>query len=333
MRPPRTLPRPPALAALLAVLAFALAGCGGGTAPEDAGAAGGGRAGALSVSSSAEARLFVPDLGHGGIVALSSAEPAGGATLPAPSAHLDATPGFDVQLDPARDELYAIAGRYVVVYADAGALAAGALPARSFPLPDTLTAPHALFLDVARDTLYVGGGTAHGGGEIVAYPFAHTLRGAPATPARALMIDHGVSFFTIDPSRGRLYVINADPGVHVFGDVDGASGALAPVATLPVTGTGLAIDPLRDRLYVADAFAGLLVVDHAGGPAPVVAATLPLDDARYVSVDAADDRAWVTTAGTLYTLDHASALDAASTLPAPAVAAGDGASFGAPAWR
>jgi hypothetical protein len=324
--------RPERLGGALAcgsLLAF-LAGCGGGgDAAAGAKALGAERGGSVQ----APLHLFLPDTGRRGLVGLAMLEPDAGQALPGPVVPLPAATGENVQLDRARDELYLIAGRTVLVYAHASLLRPNAAPARSFTLPDTLAAPHALFLDVARDELYVGGDTVHGSGEIVAYPYAHALRGSPATPSRALFVDHGVSFFTIDPVRERLYVVNADAGVHVFASVDTASGPQQPVATVPVLGSGLAVDPARDRLYVVDMFAGLILVDHASAPAPVVRATVSIDDAHQVAIDPARDRVYVSALGALYTLDEASALTDSSTVNQPAVAGSSSAMLGAVAVR
>ena len=331
-------------AAMACMTVLALAACGGDAAPSgaatastassgDDGEASVASASATSADAALPERLFLPDLAHRAIAAVATLEPDAGEVLPAPTLGMAAAIGSNVQVDAARDELYTIVGGVVEVYAGASALKANAAPARSFPLPATLTAPHALFLDADRDELYVGGDTAHGGGEIVVYPYAHTIRGTPATPARALIVDHGVSFFTIDTVRERLYVVNADAGVHVFDDAGSASGALVAVATVPVLGTGLAVDAAHDRLYVADLFAGLILVDQASSASPVVSATISIDDARFVSVDTTADRAYVSAQGELYVLDHASALTSASTLVAPATARLVGTAFGAAAVR
>jgi hypothetical protein len=329
-----------AAAAAACIALSMLAGCGGESdAPSSATAAADGvsadvarDAGVLSAAAG-PARLFIPDLAQRSVATLATLEPDAGEVLPAATLRTAAALGGNVQVDAARDELYAIVGQVVEVYAGASTLKADAAPARSFPLPSTLTAPHALYLDVARDELYVGGDTAHGNGEIVAYPYAHTLRGTPATPARALFVDHGVSFFTIDAVRERLYVVNADAGVHVFADAGSASGQLVAAATIPVLGTGLAVDPAHDRLYVADFFAGLILVDQASTPAPVVSATISIDDARFVSIDTGADRAYVSAQASLYVLDHASALTSAASVGTPATARVAGALLGAVAMR
>ncbi len=337
-RPPRLNGLAAAIAAPCLALSL-LAGCGGDSspaAPASATASSDGTRDATALSAAADgsgARLFIPDLAHRGLATLAVPEPDAGEVLPASTLKATAALGANVLVDAARDELYAIVGRMIVVYTGAATLKSDATPARSFALPATLTAPHALWLDVARDELYVGGDTAHGNGEIVTYPFAHTLRGTPATPSRALFVDHGVSFFTLDPVRDRLYVVNADAGVHVFADASTASGPLAAATTIPVLGSGLAVDPAHDRLYVADLFAGLILVDQASAPSPVVAATISIDDARFVSVDSATDRAWVSAGGALYTFDHASALTCATVVGLPATARLAGTTFGAVATR
>ncbi len=336
---PRLNPSVAAAASACVALAI-LAGCGGesdtsstATGTATIAAADDTRDTAVPAPAAVPARLFVPDLAQDGIAALATLAPTASEGLPAVTLKANAALGANVQVDAARDELYAIVGHVVAVYAGASTLKADATPVRSFPLPSTLTAPHALYLDVARDELYVGGDTAHGNGQIVAYPFAHTLRGTPATPARALFVDHGVAFFTIDPLRERLYVVNADAGVHVFADADSASGALVAAATIPVLGTGLAVDAAHDRLYVADLFAGLILVDHASGPVPVVSATVGIDDARFVSIDTVADRAYVSAQGSLYVLGHASALTSTSGAGLPVSARTAGALLGAVATR
>ena len=329
---------PSAAAAAACVGLAMLAGCGGESsspsiATGTAAVASAGEARETAATAAGPARLFVPDLAQDGIATLATLEPVAGEALPAVTLKANAALGANVQVDAARDELYAIVGHVVEVYAGASTLKADAAPTRSFPLPSTLTTPHALYLDVARDELYVGGDAAHGNGEIVAYPFAHTLRGTPATPARALFVDHGVAFFTIDPMRERLYVVNADAGVHVFADVSSASGSLVAADTIPVLGTGLAVDAAHDRLYVADLFAGLILVDHASEPVPMVSATVGVDDARFVSVDTVADRAYVSAQGSLYVLGHASALTSASSVGLPVSVRTAGALLGAVATR
>jgi DNA-binding beta-propeller fold protein YncE len=311
-----------------------LAGCGGGGTEvrngDSTAVDADNRAVVLSAARDAASaqRLFIPDPGRSALLALQTSAPAAGSTV---SGAVLATPGAignNVQVDAARDEVYVLAGRTVSVYAGAGTLAAGATPVRSFALPPSLRTPRTLYLDTANDVLYVGGDTLAGLGEILAWNYAHTVRGTPSTPARALFVDDGVAFFTIDSVRRRLYVANATSGVQVFADVDGAAGMLRPTATIPVLGTGLAVDPARDRLYVADMFAGLILVDQASTATPVITSTVSIDDARYVAYDAAHDRLYVSALGQLYTLDNAGALTPATTLPAPALAHGATASFG-----
>lgn len=325
-------------------LALLLAGCGGeaGSATSDGTSASTSSEGsdardATTQSAATDAdetdRLFIPDVAHSGIATLATGEPDAGEVLPASTLKTSAALGSNVQVDPARDELYAIAGRMVVVYAGASTLKAGATPTRSFPLPSTLAAPHALYLDADRDELYVGGDTPHGNGQIVSYPYAHTIRGTPATPSRAMFVDHGVAFFTIDSTRQRLFVVNADAGVHVFADAGSATGALVAATTIPVLGTGLAIDAAHDRLYVADIFAGLILVDQASAATPTVSATISIDDARFVAFDPVGDRAYVSALGSLYTFDNASAMTSATMAGLPATAAVPGTSFGAVAVR
>lgn len=315
-----------AAASLAAVLcAAALTACGGGGAEEPAtSSATGARAAAFAATAETGVgalRLFVPDTAHAAIVAADGLEPDAGAAFAALSVATPAAVGNNVQLDAARDELYAISGHSVVAYAAADALASTSTPSRTLALPASLAAPRTLFLDTANDLLYVGGDTAAGDGEIVVYASAHTATGMSAKPARLLFVDGGVSFFTIDPLRQRLYVVNRAAGVHVFANADTASGVLAVTTTIPVLGTGLAVDSARDRLYVADLFAGLILVDQASAATPVVTATLSIDDARYVAVDSAADRAYVSASGNLYVIDNASELTAATTLNAPATAA------------
>ena len=329
-----------AAATWIAALAGArlLAGCGGGGVARGAGSTAvdaDDRAVVLSAAPDAASvrRLFIPDPGRSALLAGATATPTAGAAVPGAVLATPGPVGNNVQLDPARDELYVLAGRTVNVYAGAGALAAGATPVRSFALPPSLRTPRTLYLDTAADVLYVGGDTLAGLGEILAWNYAHTVRGTPATPARALFVDDGLAFFTIDPVRHRLYVANATTGVQVFADVDTAAGMLHPTATIAVLGTGLAIDPARDRLYVADMFAGLILVDQASAPTPVITSTVSIDDARYVAYDAAHDRVHVSALGELYTLDHAAMLTSSTAIAAPALARDSTASFGTVAVR
>ncbi len=322
-----------ALSALAAALALAACGGGGGAGTSSDQAAAIDTDGRPVAQSAARAtattqRLFIPDPGRNALMALATATPAAGSTLTGAALATLGAVGNNVQVDAARDELYVLAGRAVNVYAGAATLAANAAPVRSFVLPASLRTPRTLYLDTANDVLYVGGDTLAGLGEILAWNYAHTVRGMPATPARALFVDGGVAFFTVDAQRRRLYVANAASGVQVIADVDTAAGMLRPLATIPVLGTGLAVDAAHDRLYVADMFAGLILVDQASTAAPVVASTISIDDARYVAYDAAHDRLYVSASNELYTLDDAATLTPTAALPAPSVAGGATASFG-----
>ncbi len=316
--------------AAAAVVAMALlAACGGGAADPSADA----RMrtlGATGEMPAAQLHLFAPDLENAAVAGFAPRAPGAGETLAARMLAVQPGIGNNVQLDRARDQLYAISGRHVVVYGNAASLAAGALPVRRFPLPATLRTPRTLFLDRTNDVLYVGGDAA-GGGAIVAYASAHTVTGIAAKPARTLLTPGGVAFFTVDVLRRRLYVADAAGAVRAYAGIDSASGLLAPVNAYPVLGSGLAVDAVHDRLYVADLFAGLILVDHASAPAAVVSATLSIPDARQVAFDAQQDRAIVSAGHELYVLEHASALGAASALPAPATASG--LTLGAVDWR
>jgi len=318
--------------------AWSLAACGGGTETR------GDRASTVDANDRAVVQstardasvvqhLFAPDPGRAALFAATSAAPSAGSTVTGTTLTTSGVTGNNVQLDVARDELYTLAGRTINVYANAATLAAGATPVRSFALPASLRTPRTLFLDVAADVLYVGGDTLAGMGEIVAWSYAHTVRGAPATPARALFVDGGLAFFTLDLQRRLLYVANDATGVQVFASVDTAAGLLHPVASIAVLGTGLAVDAVHDRLFVADMFAGLILVDQASTAAPVVSGTLSIDDARYVAFDAAHDRVHVSALAELYTFDHASALSPATAVPAAAVSGGATTQFGAVAVR
>src|SRR3954465_1658130 len=161
-RPPTTRPEGHSMRAILrygAACALAasalLAGCGGGSAEASADArtrtaAGGDR-------SSETLQLFAPDLENAAITSFATRVPQDGDDLAPRTLALLPGVGNNVQLDRVRGELYAIAGRQVVVYGGASALAPGALPTRRFPLPSMLRKPRALYLDRANDVLYVGG--------------------------------------------------------------------------------------------------------------------------------------------------------------------------------
>lgn len=314
-------------AAAVAAAAVLAAACGGGTADASAD----GQARGLAVApSAAQLHLFAPDLENAAVAGFAPRAPGAGEMLAPRVIALQPGIGNNVQLDRARDQLYAISGRHVVVFGDAASLAAGARPVRRFPLPATLRTPRTLYLDRMNDVLYVGGDAA-GGGAIVAYAAAHTVSGISAKPARTLFVEGGVAFFTLDVLRRRFYVADAGGAVRAYADLDAARGQLVPVATYPVLGSGLAVDAVHDRLYVADLFAGLILVDHASAPAAAVSATLSIPDARQVAFDAQQDRAIVSAGHEFYVLEHASALGPASALPAPATA--PGLVLGAVDWR
>jgi hypothetical protein len=315
-------------ACALAATALAAA-CGGGSS--DTGADGRMRTSGAQAAATQPLQLFAPDLETAALTTFTAYAPGAGETLEPRTLALLPGAGDNVQLDRVRGELYAIAGRQVVVYAGASALGTGALPARRFPLPPVLRKPRALYLDRANDVLYVGGEAAVGG-VIVAYPAAHAARGITAQPARTLHLEGGVVSFTIDPLRRRLYVADTAGAVRAYAGVDTARGLLAAVNTYPVLGSGLAIDSAHDRLYVADLFAGLILVDRASAPAAAVSATLSIADARHVAFDALHDRAIVSAQRELYVFEHASALGAASPVPLPATLPSAGAALGAVDW-
>jgi len=221
-----------------------------------------------------------------------------------------------VQVDAGRAERYALRDRQVVVQraADPASAPAGC----SVPLPEVLRDARVLRLDTVNDLLFAGGDAAGGGGVIVAWSLQHTDNGTRVVPARAMFVDGRISSFAVDPLRKRLVVAGADGAVRAYAGADSASGLIAPVATYPVLGSGVAIDAARDRLYVADLFAGLLIVDHASTPDADVSATLSLEGARRVAFDARRDRAVVATGDGTYVFDHASGLTSASAIPAAA---------------
>jgi len=218
-----------------------------------------------------------------------------------------------VQVDAGRAERYALHGRQVVVQraSDAASAPAGC----SVPLPEVLRVARVLRLDTVNDLLFAGGDAAGGGGVIVAWSLQHTADGTRVVPARAMFVDGRISSFAVDPLRKRLVVADTEGAVRAYEGADSASGLIAPVATYPLLGSGVAIDAARDRLYVADLFAGLLIVDHASARGAGVSATLSLEGARRVAFDARGDRAVVATGDGTYVFDHASGLTSASAIP------------------
>jgi len=110
--------------------------------------------------------------------------------------------------------------------------------------------------------------------------------------------------------------------VHVYTNVDTASGALTPARVVSgvVSASGLAVDTARDRLYVADVSAGIRFVGSASASSTTTAGTVPIPNAHFATVDAANDRLYVGAYDKAYILDGASAL-VDGTLPKAAVGA------------
>ena len=329
----------------------ALAACGGGGGG-DGSSSGGGSGG--SGGSSGGYVLFVSDESVGSIAAFKTLDPAPGQPLQAQILHdAQGVPyisyyssaahvvkksegGVSIAYDAVHDDLYVVHFLFadvngpaaIDVFAHASAMADEAAPARTILVSGFFNQSiFQIALDTSRDQLWIGGyDTA---GRIVVLDNASTLNGN-VTPARDITGLPNFSTFAHDRVHDLLYLEGGgglDVGVKVFG---GASTLVsnAPVTrTIDLHGDGyvgtqrIALDEQRDIVYVPDALGKLFVVHGASAAAQSVV-VVPIPDeipAEAASVDAANDRLYLTTQAGAYMIDNASMLTSNSVLPTPAV--------------
>jgi hypothetical protein len=140
-------------------------------------------------------------------------------------------------------------------------------------------------------------------------------RSGPVIADRMFKVDRSFNAFAIDATRSIGYFTSND-GVIVVPNIDGLSGDTLPTArsfSLGATATyrGIAVDAQRDRLYIGDngITAGVHIVANASS---VVGRTssqfvqTPL--AWWVTLDAANDRLYVSDATQVTLLNRASQL-------------------------
>jgi len=297
------------MAGLAALLT--LSACGGG---------GGGNSGGGSGNV-----LFVADINHGVVAAFPTLDPPAGSTV---SGYTISVPllGLSLAYKAEADELYTASGSSVAVYANASRAKGSPSPARTITLQGVnLVGTPVIYLDKTHDVLYIGGTRTYDGA-IAAVSHASTASGS-VTPDRTMTFSAGVNFFTVDPGRSVLYVLNSLAGVHVYQDADTADGAMTQSHGWPSSGTGLAIDPVNDRLYVSDPVRGIQIVDKASSSSGSQAGTLAIPSAHYVTLDAGNDRLYVGAYTSAYIINNASALGAGSQVPAALSVASEGSSI------
>ncbi|MDB5860194.1 MAG: hypothetical protein JWQ76_3883 [Ramlibacter sp.] len=271
-------------------------------------------------------QLFVSDSGHGVVAMFDTLDPTAGSTVS--TENTLTVPGlvFDGPLayDSGRDLLYTISNdRNVFVYANAGAMDAGAAPARTIALPQPLFG-RALYLDKAHDVLYVGGEWGSTG-KVFVYANASAASGAVA-PTRSLDLPQGLGAMTIDVERSIMYTLNLSRGPHVFTGLAAASGAIVPSREVTLMGgtfRSIAIDAARDRLYVTDS-AGVHIIGSASTDAARLVGVVAIPGAYAVAVDAANDRLYVGSDEAAYIFNQASSLAGGTTAAGTAVAVPNG---------
>ena len=302
------------MAGLAALLTLSACGGGGG------GNSGGGNSGGDSGNV-----LFVADINNGVVAAFPTLNPPTGSAVSGETISVPLL-GPSLAYRAESDELYTASGSSVAVYANASRAKGSPSPARTITLQGVdLVGMPVIYLDKTHDVLYVGGTRTYDGA-IAAISHASTANG-PVTPDRTMTFSAGVNFFTVDPVRSVLYVLNSLAGVHVFQHADTAAGAMTQSHDWSSSGTGLAIDPVNDRLYVSDPIMGLQVVGQASSSSGFQAGTLAIPSAHYVTLDAGNDRLYVGAYTSAYIINNASTLGAGSQVPAALTMAPNGCSI------
>jgi hypothetical protein len=299
------------LAGLAALLT--LSACGGG---------GGGNSGGNPGSGNV---LFVADIGHNTVAAFPDLNPPAGSVVSGDTFSVSLLgPSLAYKADT--DELYVASGGSVAVYSNASRAKGSPLPARTITVPGVdLVGTPVIYLDKIQDVLYVGGARAYDGA-IVAINHASTASGS-VIPNRTMTIGDGVNFFTVDPTHSVLYVLNSLSGVHVYQNVNTANGAITQSHAWSGAGTGLAVDPALDRLYVSDPSSGVRVVNQASTSSGYPAGTLAIPSAKYVTLDATNDRLYIGAYTSAYIVNSASSLGLGSSVPAALTLAPAGSSI------
>ena len=305
-----------AVAALLAVVA----GCGGG---------GSGDAPPPPPQTSA---LFVVNARTGDIAGFPTLPPPTGSTT---SGHtLAALTSVDgpVAYDAVHDLLYVATtppetqtddSAQIRVFEHASNLAAGAMPARSIALEDSLYV-QGMAVDGASDTLWV----------FYRYLVFTTIddaiirRVTSASVATSsvdfvLTLGHWTEAAAYDPVRDVVYATDGS-GIVVLSQA--STSQYWPVAPKQEFGSGidgvaLTSDSSRDIVYIADgAGSGVWVMLGASTATPTLVGPVPMPTApTAISVDMANDRLYVSAGGSVYALDHASALTAQTLLALPTI--------------
>lgn len=314
-----------ARALVAGLLALGLAACGG-----DGGSSGGGSTGGYV--------LFATDLNTGTIAAFTTADPSPGQAL---AAHIVKTNegGTGIAYDAVHDDLYAmrvavnLPNVTIDVFAHASRMTNDPAPTRTIQVTGLSDLNNSIALDTTRDELWIGGvwsSTSNTPGRVIVLAHASTLAGS-VTPTRDIQGLPAFLTFAHDRVHDTLYLAGGGgPGIYVFAN---ASTLVSETPPTRVIGVGartymMGVDEQRDILYVPDVFDGLSVVRSASTATQTIA-TVPFPSTTpslTAVADGAHDRLYVGAYTNAYVFDNASALTAASSVPAVTVHA-DGASI------
>ncbi|MCK9684616.1 hypothetical protein [Scleromatobacter humisilvae] len=219
----------------------------------------------------------------------------------------------------------------IQVFSHASQLAAGATPARTISLDDSIGV-ESMTVDGASDTLWV----------FYRYQISTTVddaiirRVASASTATTsldfvMTLGHWTESATYDPVHDIVYATDGS-GVVVLSQA--SVNKYWPVTPTREFGAGidgvaLASDSSRDLLYIADgAGSAVWLMQGASTASPTLVGPVPLPAApSSIAVDTANDRLYLSAGGNVHVVDHASSLTAATPIPAPAIVGASGDHF------
>ncbi len=214
---------------------------------------------------SASNRLYVSSFGYNHILVFNNASTVNGNTAPSriiSGATTSLHGPVGIWLDAANDRLYVAnwSANSIVIFSSVSSTSGNIVPSRIISGPSTsLSTPFSLWLDSAKDQLYVSNPLAN---RITVYNNASTTSGdiAPSRvisgPTTSINFVYGI---WLDSASDSLYAANfGNNKVLVFSNASTATGDIAPARIISGTNTGLTspagirLDSATDRLYIGN---------------------------------------------------------------------------------
>lgn len=315
--------------ALLAIGAYFVAGCGGGSV------------GVGEPPTPITGIIYVVNTGANSILGFNSATTINGDTAPnrtlAGAATTLSSP-FHIFLDRVNNRLYIAnaTNNSVLIYDTASSLNGNTAPARTLVGAATqLAEPGGIFVDTANDILYVGN---IAGNSITIYNGASAVNGNTAPNREITLLANTPFGVGIDTARNILYCsLSGTDTVGVWDNALQVNGAVPPnrtifgVNTLLATPDGIFVDSNGNRLYVVNQGGNNMTVFNnasaaTGDVAPsrnLAGANTLLNAPRGVTVDFTNNRLLITNAGdnSVSIFNSASTVDG-NTAPTRRIAGG-----------